>query len=85
MQSDAFTRSRLGTVTVVALTRNLRLVAAPGNLLLPASHTGLKVDSVVNVTQLLTIDRTVLTDRVGMLRPAEIDQVDAGLRLALGL
>jgi len=85
VQSDAFSRSRLGTITVVALTRNLRLVAAPGNLLLTAKHSGLRADSVVNVTQVLTIDRRVLTERIGMLRPAEVDQVDAGLRLALGL
>ena len=85
VQAESFARSRLGTITVVALTRNLRLAAAPGNLLLPARSSGLPADSVVNVTQLVTIDRESLTERVGLLRPAQMDQVDAGLRLALGL
>lgn len=57
IQSDDFNRSSLQTVIGIALTTNLRLVNAPGNLLLPAVESGLAKDSVINVTQLLTVDK----------------------------
>jgi mRNA interferase MazF len=85
VQSDAFNRSRLATVVVVVLTSNLRLVDAPGNVLVPARAAGLPRDSVVNVSQVLTVDRGVLTERVKRLSPALVDQVDSGLRMALAL
>jgi mRNA interferase MazF len=85
VQSDAFNRSRLATVVVVVLTSNLRLVDAPGNVLVPARAAGLPRDSVVNVSQVLTVDRGVLTERVKRLPPALVDQVDSGLRMALAL
>lgn len=85
IQSDAFNRSRLATVTVVALTANLRLLDAPGNVLIPLQHSKLPRDSVANVSQVLTLDRTRLTERVRRLPARLLTQVDAGLRLALGL
>jgi mRNA interferase MazF len=85
VQSDAFNRSRLATIVVVVLTGNLRLVEAPGNVLVPARAAGLPRDSVVNVSQVLTVDRGVLTERVKRLPPALVDQVHSGLRLALAL
>ena len=85
MQSDAFNRSRIATVTVIALTINLRLVDAPGNVLIPAKASGLPRDSIANVSQLITVDRTVLTERVRRVPPGIIDQVGGGLRLALDL
>lgn len=85
VQSDAFNRSRLATVTVVALTANLRLVDAPGNVLIPARISGLPRDSVANVSQVLTINRARLTQRAGRLTSRVVAQVDDGLRLALGL
>lgn len=85
VQSDAFNRSRLATVTVVALTANLRLVDAPGNVLVSSSVSGLPRDSVANVSQVLTIDRRRLTERVRRLPPRVLVQVDNGLRLALAL
>jgi mRNA interferase MazF len=85
VQHDAFTRSRLQTVLVVALTSNLRLVEAPGNVLLPAKATGLPKDSVANVTQILTLDRAFLTERCGKLPARVLAQVDTGLSLVLGL
>ncbi len=85
VQGDAFNRSRIATVTVVALTGNIRLVAAPGNVLIPASASGLPRDSVANVSQLLTMNREMLTQQVRALSPSLLDQVDDGLRLALGL
>jgi mRNA interferase MazF len=83
VQSDTFNRSRLATVTVLALTGNIRLVDAPGNVLIPARASGLPRDSVANVTQLLTINRELLTQRVGTLPAALVKQVNAGLRFAL--
>jgi mRNA interferase MazF len=85
VQNDAFNRSRITTVTVVILTANLRLVEAPGNVLVPARAAGLPRDSIANVSQVLTVDRSVLTERLKRLPAALIDQVDEGLRLALAL
>jgi mRNA interferase MazF len=85
VQSDAFNRSRLATVTVVALTGNLRLVDAPGNILVAARASGLPRDSVANVSQVLTVDRGRLTEKAGRLPAQVVAQVDDGLRLALDL
>lgn len=85
VQSDAFNRSRLATVAVVAPTANLRLLDAPGNVLLSSRLSGLPRDSVANVSQVLIIDRARLTERVGRLPSPVLGQVDDGLRLALAL
>ncbi len=85
VQNDAFNRARLATVTVVALTGNVRLVEAPGNVLVPMRASGLPKDSVANVTHVLTIPRELLTDRVRSLSPSMMKQIDDGLRLALDL
>ena len=83
VQSDGFNRSRLRTVLGAVLTSNTRLLDAPGNVLLPARTTGLPRDSVVNVTQIVTLDEDYLTERVGRLPPKLMARVDAGLRLVL--
>lgn len=85
VQNDLFNRSRLRTVLVVVLTGNIRLVDAPGNVLVPAKASGLPRDSVANVSQVITIDRNALTERVGRLPGPIVDQVASGLRLALAL
>lgn len=85
VQSDTVNRSRIATVTVVALTGNVRLVDAPGNVLIPAHASGLPRDSVANVTQVLTVNRDVLTERVRGLSPSLVKQVAVGLRFALDL
>ena len=85
VQSDAFNRSRLATVIVVVLTANLRLVDAPGNILIPARASGLPRDSVANVSQVLTLTREVLTERVARLSGNLMRQVDDGLRTVLAL
>lgn len=85
VQADAFNRSRVQTVVAVVLTSNLRLVAAPGNLLVPAKVSGLPKDSVVNVSQIVTLDREYLLEPIGRLDPGAMKQVDAGLRLILDL
>lgn len=85
VQSDAFNRSRLRTVLGVVLTSNLRLVEAPGNVLLPAKASGLPKNSVANVSQVITLDRAFLSERAGRIRGAVLGDVENGLRLVLGL
>ena len=85
VQSDAFNRSRIRTVIAVVLMTNLRLVEAPGNILLPAKATGLPKDSVTNVSQVVTVDRDFLLERAGRIRGQLLQDVDKGLRLVLAL
>lgn len=85
VQDDAFNRSRIGTTLAVVLTSNLRLLDAPGNVLVPAAESGLPKDSVANVSQVITLDRSDLSAEVGRLDAASQARVDAGLRLVLGL
>ena len=85
VQANAFNRSRIQTTIAAVITSNLSLAGAPGNVLLPARLSGLPKDSVVNVSQLITLDRSFLTERAGA-APARISSlVDAGLRVVLGL
>jgi mRNA interferase MazF len=85
VQSDAFNRSRLQTVIAVVLTSNLRLVDAPGNVLMSAKATRLPKDSVANVSQVITVDREFLTEKVGRVRGQLLKDLDNGLRLVLAL
>ena len=85
LQADAFNRSRIGTIVVAAITSNTALGAAPGNVSLSRRESKLGRVSVVNVSQILTLDRGFLTERVGRLPPAVLGAVDAGLRLVLAL
>jgi len=84
VQGDAFNASRLATVMVVPLTSNLRLAAAPGNVLLAARRAGLSRDSVANVSQIVTVDRRVLSDRVGAIGESELALVLLGIDVVLG-
>ncbi len=85
IQSNAFTASRIQTVLAAVVTSNLDLGAAPGNLIVKRKQSGLTRDSVVNVSQIVTLNKTFLTERVGALSPKLMNAVDEGLRLALGL
>jgi len=85
VSSDRFNRSRISTVIVTAMTSNLRLADAPGNVEFESGVAGLTKPSVVNVSQTLVIDRGRLTDVVGRFDSVAMRQVDAGLRLVLGL
>ena len=84
VQGDAFNRSRIETVVCVPLTSNLRWAEAPGNVLLEAKLTGLPKDSVGNVSQLVTLDKSSLTERVGKLSKAKLDLVLFGIDIVLG-
>jgi mRNA interferase MazF len=77
-------RSRIATVVCVPLTSNLRWADAPGNVLLHARVTGLPKDSVANVSQVVTLDKTLLTEHVGTLSRAKLALVFAGIDIVLG-
>lgn len=85
IQADSFNRSGIRTIIVAVISSNLRLAEAPGNVLLPAAITALPRDSVVNVSQLLTLDRSFLTEVVDNISGRLLADIDAGLRLALAL
>jgi mRNA interferase MazF len=84
VQGDSFNRSSIATVVCVILTTNLRHADAPGNVLLDRKATGLPKDSVANVSQIYTLDRTELAERVGRITPAKLQLVLAGIDIALG-
>ena len=84
VQGDSFNRSRIATVVCVPLTSNLRWAEAPGNVLLASKVTGLPKDSVANVSQLVTLDKSSLTDRVGKLSKAKLELVLFGIDVVLG-
>lgn len=85
VQDDTFNQSRISTIIVVIITSNIQLVQAPGNVLLPCRDTGLPKDSVANISQILTIDKGFLEERVGALSSHLQAEVDAGLRTILYL
>ena len=84
VQGDAFNRSRVATAVCVPLTSNLKWAEAPGNVRLPARSSGLSKDSVANVSQIVTLDRALLTERVGRISKKQLELVFAGLDVVLG-
>ncbi len=85
VQANSFNRSRINTVIAVVLTSNVRLLEAPGNILLPSDYTDLPNDSVANVSQVVTIDKSYLDECVGVLPNRFVRLIDEGLRLVLDL
>lgn len=85
VQANPFNESRISTVIVAVVTSNLALAAAPGNLRLAKSDSGLPKASVINVSQLLTLDRSVLTKKVRQLPATVMRRLNDGLQLVLGL
>jgi len=85
VQADAFNRSRIQSVVVAAITSNTHLATAPGNVLLARRHSRLPRESVINVSQLLTLDKAFLTDRISRLPATSMSALDEGLRLVLAL
>lgn len=85
IQSDEFNRSRIRTVIAAVLTTNLRLAEAPGNVLLTVDETDLPQDSVVNVSQVITIDKSFLIEQVSKVSDRVMLLIDEGLRLVLAL
>jgi mRNA interferase MazF len=85
IQSNEFNRSRISTVVAAVITSNLALANAPGNVRIPAKASGLKKVSVVNVSQIITVDKSFLAARVSTLRADYMREVDDGLRLIFGI
>lgn len=84
VQGDAMNRSRIATVVCVPLSSNPRWAEAPGNALLSARTTGLPKDSVANVSQIVTLDKALLTERVGKLPAAKVQLLLSGIDVVLG-
>lgn len=84
VQGDALNQSRIATIVCVPLTSNLKWAAAPGNVQLPASVSGLPKDSVANVSQIVSLDRGLLSERTGRLSRSKMDMVLAGIDIVLG-
>ena len=85
VSSDEFNGSRIRTVVAAVLTANLRLAAAPGNVLVAAEETGLPRDSVVNVSQVVTVDKSFLAEKAGLVGGRAMLAVEDGLRTVLAL
>jgi len=83
VQNNVFNGSRLGTVVVCALTSNVKRAAAPGNVLLKKGEANLKKESVVNITQMVTVDKSDLIERIGTLSPARVREIVDGVRLLI--
>ena len=84
VQGNALNRSRLSTTVCIALTSNLKWAAAPGNVLLDARTTGLPKASVANVSQLVTLDRSILEERAGKLPKKKVELILSGIDVVLG-
>lgn len=84
VQGNPLNRSRIATVVCVPLTSNVVWAGAPGNTLLPAKATGLPKDSVANVSQIIALDRSLLTDHAGRLNPKHLAQLLHGIDVMLG-
>lgn len=85
VQSDKFNHSRINTVIILIISTNLKLEKAEGNVLITAKQSGLPKDSVINVSQLFTIDESLLDENVETLSERKMEQIDKGLRLVLSL
>lgn len=85
VQADSFNASRINTVVVAAITSNLTLARAPGTVQLTRRQSKLPRESVVNVSQLLTLDRQFLVERAGTLPTSALAEVESGIRLVLSL
>jgi len=85
VQTNEFNEGRIRTVIVLAITSNLRLAGAPGNVLCRTRDTGLARESVINVSQTATVNKARLTQRIAVLPSTLMKEVEAGLRVVLGL
>jgi len=85
VQDDSVNASRIATTIVAVITSNTALAAVGGNVFVPAASSGLSKDSVINVSQLLTVDKIDLDEPVGRIPDHLMDEVDLGLRLVLGV
>ncbi|EMO25074.1 type II toxin-antitoxin system PemK/MazF family toxin [Leptospira noguchii] len=85
IQDDSFNQSSISTVVSIAITSNLNLSEAPGNVLISKKESSLSKDSVVNVSQIVTLDKERFIKRAGKLKSSKINEVETGLKLVTGL
>jgi mRNA interferase MazF len=85
IQADAFNKSKINTVICAIITSNLDLAKAPGNLLLSKSDSNLAKKSVINLSQIITLDKSFLTERAGTISKFLLKKVENGIRLVLDL
>ena len=85
VQSNDFNESAIRTSICAAITSNMRLADAPGNVRVTRRVSGLPRDSVINVSQLITLDKQILTEKVGRLPAQSMRDVEAGIKLVLAL
>jgi mRNA interferase MazF len=85
VQANSFNKSKISTVLVATITSNISLAHAPGNVRVSKTDSGLSRPSVLNISQVITVDRSILTKRVKMLPGKVLARVDDGLKLVLGL
>jgi mRNA interferase MazF len=85
IQANEFNTSDIRTVIVIVITSNLKLAGAPGNVFCSRRSSGLPRDSVINVSQVLAVDKSLLTERIGMVTGDILRQVEVGLRAVLAL
>ena len=85
VQSNEFNRSRINTLIVAVITSNMALASAPGNVHLEPRSSGLPKESVVNISQLITVDRRFLTEKIKSIDPQKMKEVEDGLRLILAI
>ncbi len=85
IQSNPFNKSKIYTVVCAVITSNLRFGNAPGNVTLSKKESKLPKDSVINVSQIVTLDKSFLTERVSSISISKMDRVDSGIRLVLNL
>ena len=81
IQNNIFNRSKINTVVICALTSNLKRAKAPGNILLSKGEANLKKNSVANISQIITVDKSDLIKKIGSLSPPRIEQIIEGVKL----
>lgn len=84
VQGDALNRSRIATVVCVPLTSNVKWATAPGNVLLSVDAAGLSKESVANVSQVIAVDKAILTERSGKLSRTKLEAILSGIDIVLG-
>jgi len=85
IQADSFNQSKISTVIGIVITSNLRLADAPGNIFLSAKESGLPKDSVINISQIITVDKHFLTEFVKKLRPSTLNEIESSIKLVFDL
>ena len=85
VQANEFNKSKINTIIALAITTNVRLAGAPGNVLLSAKQSTLNKESVINISQIITIDKSFLTEKVHTISNKIMEAVEEGIKLVLNL